>query len=118
MSSKFSKFLEENQIDSRRLLVASVAIERLKRADRLAKAAAKSKPKKGDEEAKASEGEASAPAAEPRSLPTGRPVTRELLVRATAGAKIPSRAKSRLLRAVNRVLVQKKQGEVELKALF
>jgi len=110
LASKFSQFIKDNGIDARRLLVASKRVERLTPEDRLLRGARR-RGKAGGE--KAAEGAAAA--GKPRS---GRPVTRRLLDSATEGKPIPGPAKTRLLRAVNRVLEQKKKSSVELKALF
>ncbi len=113
MASKFSEFLKEHKIDERRVMSSSRQLERLRREDRLARVSAKKKsgddkPKEGDD------AEAAAPT-KPRS---GRPVTPRLLAAAHSGGKISGPAKTRLLRAVNRVLEQKKQEPVDLRALF
>lgn len=105
MASKFSQFLKDNKIDPRRILVASSEVERLRPEDRALKLARRRS--KGGAQA----GEV----AKPRS---GRAVTPRLLDSATNGRAIPGPAKTRLLRAVNRVLEQKKKSGVELKALF
>jgi hypothetical protein len=109
MASKFSQFLSENKIDPRRLIVASRAVERLKAADRKLRLTrrqakkAENKPAEGEKPAK------------PRS---GRPVTPRLISGASAGKPVSGAAKTRLLRALNRVLEQKKKKPVELRALF
>ncbi len=113
MASKFANFIQESGIDPRRLMAASAKIECLKLAGRQALAAAKKK--KGKKEGK--EGEA-APAAAKPELPSTRPVTRVLFDRAIAGKAVRSKSKTRLLRAVNRVLEQKKKDAVDLRALF
>ena len=102
MASKFAEFIETNKIDPRRIRAASKKIEQLRREDRELKVAKK----KGDEAAKDKK---------PRS---GRAVTERLLASAAAGSDIPAPAKARLLRAVNRVLEQKKKDVVDLTALF
>ena len=111
MASKFEAFLKEKKIDPRRVLAASAKLERLRREDRgirLERRLAR----KTEEGAKKKEGEA---AVKPRS---GRPVTQRALSAALAGKPISGPAKTRLLRAVNHVLEQKKQGKAELKNLF
>jgi hypothetical protein len=116
MATKFAQFLKDNKIDTRRLLVASRGIERLKPEDR--------KIKLGKRQAKASAGSQGAPAAEgeekkaapkPRS---GRPVTSRVLEAANGGKPLPGPAKNRLLRAVNHVLTQRKKAAVDLRAIF
>ncbi len=110
MASKFNEFLQSKGIDPRRLLVASRQIERLRPEDRRIRLARRNK---GDDAPKKDEN--AAPSPRPRS---GRPVTEKLLREATEGQAISGPAKTRLLRAVNRVLEQKKQDAVDLKALF
>jgi hypothetical protein len=110
MASKFDQFLNDNKIDPRRLLATSHRIEQLHREDRELKL----KKKQGKLEA-AGEGEEQKPPPKPRS---GRPVTRRLLQDVSAGKPVSGAAKTRLLRAVNHVLQQKKKDPVELKALF
>ena len=105
MASKFSQFLKDNGIDPRRLLVASKEVERLRPEDRQLKLARR----RGKAGGQGSE------VAKPRS---GRPVTPRLLDSASGGKALPGPAKTRLLRAVNRILEQKKKSGVELKALF
>ena len=102
MASKFAEFIESNKIDPRRLVAASRKLEQLRREDRALKVAKA----KGNEEAKAKK---------PRS---GRAITPRLLNEATAGKKVSAPSKARLLRAVNRILEQKKKDAVEASALF
>jgi hypothetical protein len=115
MASKFAQFLKDNKIDPRRILVVSKRIERLQTEDRKLKFE-KSRSKKGDAPAAAAaaEGEKKAPA-KPRS---GRPVTPRVIAAATEGKPVPAPAKTRLLRAVNRILEQKKKAAVDLRAVF
>jgi hypothetical protein len=108
MSSKLSDFLETNKIDPRRLLNASRRIERLRPEDRRLRRLRK-KPKEG-----AAEGDGSAPT-KPSS---GRQVTPRLLARAKDGKRISGPAKTRIVRAVNFLLEQKKKDPVDLRALF
>jgi hypothetical protein len=110
MASKFAQFLSDNGIDPRRILAASRAIERLRPEDRrikLAKRRARSEDSPGTDK--------SAAAQKPRS---GRPVTERLLREAAEGRPISGPAKTRLLRAVNRILEQKKRNPADLRALF
>ncbi len=108
-ASKFAKFLTDNKIDPRRVRAASRDLERLRPEDR-AKRLARRQAKKS--EAKPAEGEKPA---KPRS---GRPATGRLLSAASAGKPISGPAKTRLLRAVNHLLAQKKKSTTDLKALF
>jgi hypothetical protein len=111
MATKIEDFLKEKKIDPRRIIAASVKIERLQpedRAIRLTKRLAR-----GSEDAAKKKEAASAK--KPRS---GRPVTDRTLSAALQGKPISGPAKTRVLRAVNRLLEQKKQEKVELSALF
>jgi len=113
MASKFAQFLQDNKIDPRRLLVVSKRIERLGPTDRRIKL----------EKARAKSGAAAAPAAEgekpaPQKPHSGRPITPRLLEAASNGKPVAAPAKTRLLRAVNSMLEQKKKAAVELRALF
>src|SRR5690606_3244752 len=103
---KFAEYITAQKIDPRRLLAVSKRIERLRPEDR----ALKLKKRKG-----ATQEEGEEKPAKPRS---GRPVTPVLLDRVTAGKPVPGAAKTRLLRAVNAVLEQKKQPSATLKDLF
>jgi hypothetical protein len=112
MASKFQQFLDDNKLDARRVRIASHQVEKLTVEDRKIRLARR--------QAKAGEGKAEGAAAElaakkPRS---GKPVTERLLREARAGKKLPGAAKTRLLRAVNRLLEQKKKSPVDLRALF
>jgi hypothetical protein len=110
MASKFAQFLTDNKIDPRRLAVASREIERLRPEDR-AKRLARRTAKKS--ETKPAEG-----AEKPTKPRSGRPATNRLLAAATAGKPVTGPAKTRLLRAVNRLLEQKKKSATDLKSLF
>lgn len=107
MASKFEQFITDKQIDPRRILATSKRLEQLRPADRalrLERRQGKSKDAKQGETA-----------GKPRS---GRPVTPRLIAQATAGKPVSGPAKTRILRAVNHLLEQKKQPAAELKALF
>ena len=114
MASKFAQFLKDNKIDPRRLIVASSGIERLRPDDR--------KIKLGKRQAKASPGAQGAAEGEEKKAPakprSGRPVTSRVLQAATGGKPLPGPAKSRLLRALNHVLSQKKKPAVDLRTIF
>ena len=111
MATKFEDFLKEKKIDPRRVLVASTEIERFRPEDRAIKLA-KWVARKSEDAAKKKEGLAGK---KPRS---GRPVTERSLTAALTGKPLSGPAKTRLLRAVNHVLGQKKQEQIELGALF
>lgn len=111
MATKIEDFLKDKKIDPRRLLAASGDLERFQREDRglrLLKRVAR----KSEDAAKKKEGLA---AKKPR---TGRPVTSRAFSAAIAGKQISGPQKTRILRAVNHILAQKKQDAVELSALF
>ncbi len=107
--SKLSDFLNERQIDPRRVLVASKKLEALRPEDRAIKLARRQR-KKEDNPGKQDD-----PGPKPRS---GRPVAGPTFDNALQGKSISGAAKSRLLRAVNAVLKQKKLKEATLADLF
>jgi hypothetical protein len=107
--SKFSQFLASKKLDARRILAASHELETLKREDRairLAKRQARGA-EGGDKKEKDTR--------KPRS---GRPVTQRAMDAAMKGGSISGPTKTRILKAVNHLLEQKKQDKVELKTLF
>jgi hypothetical protein len=110
MASKFAQFLTDNKIDPRRVAAASRELERLRPEDR-AKRLARRKAKKS--ETKPAEG-----AEKPGKPRSGRPSTPRALAAAAAGKPISGPNKTRLLRAVNRLLEQKKKTATDLKSLF
>jgi len=112
MASKFADFMQKQGVDPRRILVASRQIERLRPEDRSVRLDRRRR--KSGEAAPPAEG-AEVNRAKPRS---GRPVTRRLLDQALAGKPVTGPAKTRLLRALNRVLEQKKKDPADLRALF
>ena len=110
MATKIEDFLKAKKIDTRRILAVSSDLERFRledRAIRLAKAQAR----KSEDPAKKKE----AAEKKPRS---GRAVTQRALDAAFAGKQIGGPSKTRILRAVNALLEQKKQEKIELAALF
>jgi hypothetical protein len=108
--TKFAKFLEESKVDPRRILAASCRIERLTREDRLfiAQAACKRRLAGKKEGAKA----------ERKKMHSGRPISPSLIEAAKLGKSVSGPGKTRLLRAVNRILEQQKKAAVDLRALF
>lgn len=111
MATKIADFLSEKKIDPRRILAASREIERFRPEDRKIRLA-KSIARKSEDGGKKKEGEA---AKKPRS---GRPVTQRAIDAVMVGKPVSGPTKTRILRAVNRLLEQKKQEQVELVALF
>lgn len=108
-ASKFAQFLADNKIDPRRVRAASRELERLRPDDR-AKRLARRTAKKA--ETKPADG------AKPEKPRSGRPATARLLNAAAAGKPVTGPAKTRLLRAVNHILAQKKKNATDLKSLF
>jgi len=108
MATKLDTFLNDNKIDHRRLIYASRQIERLRPADRAIKLVQHQARLK--EDAKKPEG-----LDKPRS---GRTITSVGLRNALAGKSISGPMKNRMLRAVNRILEQRKKSAVELTDLF
>jgi hypothetical protein len=111
METKFVQFLKANAIDSRRLLVASSRLERLERTDRALMLAKRLARKEGASDAIKEQ-------AKGKRAHSGRPVTPRLIQSASVGKPLTGRAKTRLLRAVNHVLSQKKKDAVDLRAIF
>ncbi|MBI5535454.1 MAG: hypothetical protein HY898_22180 [Deltaproteobacteria bacterium] len=111
MASKFSEFLTTKKIDPRRVLIASQKIEGLQPADRTLRLTERKARKSEDPPAK-KEGEKRV---KPRS---GRPVTERSLNAALAGQTLTGPQKTRILRAINRILEQRKQDPTDLRALF
>jgi hypothetical protein len=111
MATKFAQFLQDNKIDPRRVLSVSKRLERLTPADRKLKSAKKQAKGEGAPAA----GAEKKTAEKPRS---GRPVTPRLIHAASNGKTVAGPAKTRLLRAVNRILEQKKKPAVDLKSVF
>ncbi len=107
MATKLETFLTSKKIDRRRVISASQKLERLKREDRQIKLAQR--------KAKKSEEAKQPGAAKPRS---GKPVSGATLDKAFAGKPISGPSKTRLLRAINKILEQRKQEPVALKDLF
>jgi hypothetical protein len=110
MATKFAQFLQDNKIDPRRIIVASQELERRRPEDRKLSLAKRTAKKGGEKPAEGAE-----KPAKPRS---GRVVTDRLLTAVSVGKPVSGPAKTRLLRALNKVLEQKKKSVVELRALF
>lgn len=108
--AKLGDYLTKNKIDSRRVLSASKKLEALRPEDRKTRDA-KARAKGGDEAAKAKAAELP----KPRS---GHRVTRPSLERALAGKPVSGPTKTRIARAVNAVLEQKKKPAASVADLF
>ncbi len=111
MATKFEEFLKASKVDPRRILLASAKIERLHPEDRALRLSRRIA-RKSEDGPKKKEGETPT---KPRS---GRPITDRTLSAALIGKTLSGPAKTRMLRAVNAVLEQKKLAKVELSALF
>jgi hypothetical protein len=108
MATKLEAFMTEKKIDQRRLLAASEKIERLRPQDRATKLVRRQARKKED-------------APKPTGLEkprSGRPVSRTTLGKALAGKPLSGPAKTRILRAVNHILEQRKQEAIAISSLF
>jgi hypothetical protein len=109
-ATKLQQFLASKKIDARRVLAVSHTLETLTLEDRVIKLA-KRKGKKA-------EGGDAAATKETRKPRSGRPVTPRAMDAALKGGVISGPTKTRILRAVNHLLEQKKQEKVDLKTLF
>lgn len=108
-TTKFAEFITSKKLDPRRILAASHGLEKLRPEDRKIRLTKRQgKKKEGGDGAK-----------ETTKTRSGRPVTDRAIQAAMTGAEpVSGPTKTRILRAVNHLLEQKKQGKVELKALF
>jgi len=106
--SKFAKFIESKKLDGRRILSASRQLEGLRPEDRLIRL--------NKRRARKAEGDTGTK--ETRKPRSGRPVTPRALHAAMHGGSVSGPTKTRILKAVNHLLEQKKQEKVDLKALF
>lgn len=110
--SKLQDYLKQQKIDPRRLLAASHKLEASRPEDRVTRLA-KKKAKGGDESAK----EAAAKKPQRSGKPLSGP-TLDRALKAESTDAVSGAAKTRILRALNSVLVTKKQPEATLKDLF
>jgi hypothetical protein len=109
--TKFAQFVAAKKLDVRRIIVASRKLEALSPEDRTIRL--------NKRRARAAEGGGAEGAAkETRKPRSGRPVTDRAMQAALKGGALSGPTKTRLLRAVNHVLEQKKQEPVDLRALF
>jgi hypothetical protein len=107
-NTKFADFLKKAKLDPRRIRAASHKLETLTPEDRTIRL--------NKRRARKAEGD-SVPK-EPRKPRSGRPVTQRAIDAALKGGTVSGPTKTRILRAVNHLLEQKKKDKVELKALF
>jgi hypothetical protein len=108
--TKFAQFLAAQKLDRRRILAASRKLESLNPEDRAIKL------KKRQLRA-AADGAANAEK-ETRKPRSGRPVTHRAIDAALVGKAVSGPTKTRILKAINHLLDQKKQEKVDLRALF
>lgn len=108
MATKLDTFLAEQKIDPRRIVAASRQLERLRPEDRAIKLKHLQARKK--EDGKKPEG-----LGKPRS---GRALAEVTVRNAVTGGRISGPTKTRILRAVNLILEQRKNEPVALEALF
>ncbi len=111
MTTKFESFLKDKKIDPRRVIAASSKLEKLRPEDRSIRLD-KRRARKSEDGGKKKEGEA------PKKPRTGRPVTDRAVAAALIGKPLSGPQKTRILRAINHLLEQKKQGLIDLTALF
>jgi hypothetical protein len=110
MATKFADFLTAKKLNPARILAVSHKLETLQPEDRKIKLA-----KRQARGAEGGEGGEKKEVQKPRS---GRPVTQRAMNAAMAGGTVSGPTKTRILRAVNYLLEQKKQSKAELKTLF
>jgi len=106
--SKLATFLSSKKIDPRRVISASHGLEQLRPEDRQIKLNRRRSKGEGGEAAPKEE-------RKPRS---GRGVTRRAMEAALSGKTISGPTKSRIVRAVNQLLEEKKAEKIDLRALF
>jgi hypothetical protein len=107
--SKFAQFIASKKLDVRRIMAASQRLERLLPEDRAIRL--------NKRRAKAGDGGENAPK-ETRKAKSGRPVTDRAMQAALTGGSISGPVKTRILKAINHLLEQKKQEKVDLRLLF
>ena len=107
--TKFAAFIATQKLDPRRIVNASRKIEGLQPEDRDIRLKKR--------QARAREGGEGAPK-ETRKPRSGRPVTDRALRAALSGGVVSGPTKTRILRAVNHLLDQKKREAVDLRAIF
>jgi hypothetical protein len=108
--SKLSDTLKNQGISTRQLTAASRLLERLGPEDRVIRLA-KARVRGGT----ATDAEKETAGKKPRS---GKPVSAPTLEKALRGDRVSGSTKTRIVRAVNRILQQKKKSELQLKDLF
>jgi hypothetical protein len=109
-SSKFASFIAAKKLDPRRIIIASRKLEHLRPEDRLIRLNKRQGRAAGDS--------AGATPKETRKPRSGRPVTGRAMKAALGGGQLSGPTKTRILRAVNHLLEQKKQDQADLRTLF
>lgn len=107
--TKLNDFLTTNKINPKRVVLASKAIE-----SRQADDVDLIKKKKAMKDGKLEKD----PVVQKTKMRSGRPVTEPTLTKAMGGRLINGPSKTRIVRAVNAVLVQKKKTEIGFRDLF
>jgi hypothetical protein len=108
--TKFAGFIASKKLDARRILIASRKIEANRPEDRLIRLKKRLAKSAGDA--------AGTEVKETRKPRSGRPVTDRALEAALSGGKLSGPTKTRIVRAINHLLEQKKQEQVSLRDLF
>ncbi len=109
-SSKFASFIASKKLDPRRIIIASRKLEHLRPEDRSIRFNKRQARGAGDS--------ASTTPKETRKPRSGRPETGRAMKAALGGGQLSGPTKTRILRAVNHLLEQKKQDQTDLRALF
>lgn len=107
--TKFAAFVHSKKLDPRRILATSRQLEGLRPEDRAIKL--------NKRKARNAEG-GDASTKETRKPRSGRPVTHRAIQAALKGGQLSGPTKTRILRAVNHLLDQKKQDPIDLRAIF
>jgi hypothetical protein len=107
-TTKFAKLIADKKLDPRRILAASRSLEGLLPEDRTIRL--------NKRRARKAEGDTGPK--ETRKPRSGRPVTDRAMAAALGGGTLSGPTKTRMLRAINHLLEQKKQDKIDLRALF
>ena len=107
--TKFAQFIAAQKLDPRRIVIASRHVEGLTPEDRQIRL--------NKRLARGSEGGENSPK-ETRKPRSGRPVTPRAIEAALSGGELSGPTKTRILRAVNHLLEQKKKDKIDLRTIF
>jgi len=108
--TKFAQFIAAKKLDRRRIISASRTLEALRPEDRGIKLKKR--------QARAAADAAATGEKETRKPRSGRPVTPRAIDAALVGKVVSGPTKTRILKAINHLLEQKKQEKVDLRTLF